>query len=199
MLTSKRAIKHETFSLRTPPSKGPRFRQHAAYTDEERFRFCFLNNGRANGEESRRKIVFKYKSGAAAKELASAKVEEGMEAIRAVSPTSSSTRGNRQTLGRGMHPNRFDPAFLSVRFLSIAPRIGIAQLENSLEHAADIFDEIVDDIEIMMQQEAELYQYTAITTRNVLVYSIFSCVFLLLTGLYRVYATKTFFKQLKAV
>mmetsp|Transcript_2456 Transcript_2456/g.7328 ORF Transcript_2456/g.7328 Transcript_2456/m.7328 type:complete len:232 (+) Transcript_2456:141-836(+) len=148
VIQSKKRVSHEAFSFRTPHPRNP--------TDAtEKFRFCFLHQGRSETYNEARKIIFKYRAG-----------------LTAVDPSISD---------------------------QFAKKDSLQKVEEVLEHAADLFDEVTDELEFMMQLEADLFQDIKKTSRTVLVYSLFSCTFLVLTGAYRYYVAKNFFKQMKVV
>eukprot|EP00188_Purpureofilum_apyrenoidigerum_P003601 Plantae.Rhodophyta-Purpureofilum_apyrenoidigerum.ctg382.p1 GENE.Plantae.Rhodophyta-Purpureofilum_apyrenoidigerum.ctg382~~Plantae.Rhodophyta-Purpureofilum_apyrenoidigerum.ctg382.p1 ORF type:complete len:224 (+),score=48.58 Plantae.Rhodophyta-Purpureofilum_apyrenoidigerum.ctg382:177-848(+) len=148
VIQSRKKVSHEAFSFKTPHPRNPS-------DTTEKFRFCFLHQGRSDSYNEARKIIFKYRAGVAA----------------------------------------VDPSVKE----QFAKKDSLEKVEEVLEHAADLFDEVTEELEFMMQLESDLFHETARTSRTVLVYSLFSCVVLILTGGYRYYVATKFFKQMKVI
>ncbi|KAJ8904558.1 hypothetical protein NDN08_001076 [Rhodosorus marinus] len=73
------------------------------------------------------------------------------------------------------------------------------RLAVTLDTVMEMFDGVSEGIEMTAQMERQVYEQSERTSKAVVIYSVFSCVFLILSGVYRVYLAKNDLKRLKLI
>uniref|UniRef100_A0A7S0BMR7 GOLD domain-containing protein n=1 Tax=Rhodosorus marinus TaxID=101924 RepID=A0A7S0BMR7_9RHOD len=69
----------------------------------------------------------------------------------------------------------------------------------TLDTVMEMFDGVSEGIEMTAHMEKYVYEQSERTSKAVVIYSVFSCVFLILAGVYRVYLAQNDLKRLKLI
>mmetsp|Transcript_3706 Transcript_3706/g.16277 ORF Transcript_3706/g.16277 Transcript_3706/m.16277 type:complete len:186 (-) Transcript_3706:231-788(-) len=77
--------------------------------------------------------------------------------------------------------------------------VRLDRLAVTLDTVMEMFDGVSEGIDLTAQLEKQIYEQSERTSKAVVIYSVFSCVFLILTGVYRVYLAKNDLKRLKLI